>query len=392
MTPARSPASRAGQCGSASSRLADDEPPRLEPRRPRHEPGAGGETRGREWGGTRGTVRAPRWRAATRGRRTRAARRRTRTTGGGAAAAAGAARGARRAARQRGLDLFARRHPAARARARGSRARRRRARTRAASASGRPAASSAASAPLTVSPAPVVSTTSTFVAGSRTGEPPGSSRSAPSRAQRDEHGRSRRRDQRARGRRRVVARPSAAVASEAFGVSTASGTSGSARAGAGLSTTGHPAAAAARAAAITTASETSWQSSRTPPPSPDRSSAVTTTQRRVGARGDRDLVLARVVDHDQRDAGRLRQPRDPGDVDALGRQLRDGRAPHLVVADRTHERHRCSQPCRSDRLVGRLATAVPREAPARDGLARRGQRRDDDHEVDVDRSDDDDSR
>ena len=107
--------------------------------------------------------------------------------------------------------------------------------------------------------------------------------------------------------------------------------------------------------------------------------------------GDRDLVLARLVDDDQRHARRRVQARDAGDVDALGLELRDGLLAQLVVSDRADEHDRSAEPRGGDRLVGALAAAVLRETPAGDGLAGARQARDGTHEVDVDRPDDDDT-
>ena len=111
---------------------------------------------------------------------------------------------------------------------------------------------------------------------------------------------------------------------------------------------------------------------------------------RVGARGDRDLVLAGRVDGDQRDAGRRVHARDRAVVDPLAleqleRLVADGSAPTAPII--AHPR---AEPRRGDGLVGALAAAVAGEAPARDGLAGRGQPLGDHDEVGVDRADDDD--
>ena len=56
----------------------------------------------------------------------------------------------------------------------------------------------------------------------------------------------------------------------------------------------------------------------------------------------------------------------------------DGVLAQLVVADGADEHDRRAEPRGGDRLVGALATAVPCEAPARDGLAGPRQARDGD--------------
>ena len=129
-----------------------------------------------------------------------------------------------------------------------------------------------------------------------------------------------------------------------------------------------------------------------------RDAAVRRAQRRldgiaaelgVGARGDGDLVLARVVDHDQRDPGRAAlEPPDPGDVDPLGLEQRQRLLAEVVVADGGHHPHARAEARRRHGLVGALAAAVALERPARHRLARARERRRGDDEIDVDRAHD----
>ena len=114
-------------------------------------------------------------------------------------------------------------------------------------------------------------------------------------------------------------------------------------------------------------------------------------ERRVRAAGDRDRVLARLVDHDQRDPGGLVGEREqPGDIDPLGLERRSCRPPERVVTDRPDEEGPCPEPGGGHRLVAALAAVVLREPAADDGLALGGKPLRGDDEVLVDRADDDD--
>ena len=340
-TPTRRPASASGQRGSASAVAAHDEPARLDPA------GVDGEPR--------------------RGERECRARRRRPLT--------------RRTSSRRGMPSRA---PAARVESAAAATA-----NAVASRSARPSASAVASAPLKVSPAPVVSTASTRGAGTSSASPPSSTSTprAPSVTRTAAPVRAASARAAASGSRSPVS----SQASPALGVSTgpsAASASGTGRAGAGLRTIGPR---AARAPASTAASGTSWLSSTAPGPASrtarsDRGGA----ELGVGAGGDRDLVLARRVDGDQRDAGRRVQPRHAPDVDPLALEQRQRLVAEVVGADRADHRHARAEPRRRDGLVGALAAAVAGEAPAGDGLAGRGQPLGDHDQVGVDRADDDD--
>ncbi len=172
--------------------------------------------------------------------------------------------------------------------------------------------------------------------------------------------------------------PVSCSASDAFGVSTASDAAGSSRAGAGFEHDG-PAGGlgAARrrrdddALADLVAEEddargarrsggcggeprgggrpAAWREPRRrrvavgrprPRRAPSPSGGGVGVERGVRAGRDRDLVLARRVDDDQRDAGRRVDPRHAGHVDALVAQRRHRFVAHRVLADRADERHR----------------------------------------------------
>ena len=96
-------------------------------------------------------------------------------------------------------------------------------------------------------------------------------------------------------------------------------------------------------------------------------------------------------DHDDRDPGRLvLMNAQPGDIDLFRLEGRSRLVPESIVADRAHEQGRDAETGRRDRLIGALAAVMPGVGPAGDGLARLGQPPGSDHEVDVDRADDDD--
>ena len=112
----------------------------------------------------------------------------------------------------------------------------------------------------------------------------------------------------------------------------------------------------------------------------------------VGARRDRDLVLARPVDHDQGDAGRLtREDGDLRDVHAGRREGVPGLRAEGIVADRTHECDARPEPGGGHRLVPALPAVEPREPPTDDRLAGRRQAGARDHQVAIERADHDDA-
>jgi hypothetical protein len=151
----------------------------------------------------------------------------------------------------------------------------------------------------------------------------------------------------------------------------ASARSGIGRAGAGLRIAVHPAASTA---ATTASSGTSKPSSSTPSPV-------------------RRGTCPAPIDDDQRHAGgRVVAPLDAGDVDPLVLELAHGGVAELVRADRADHRDVRAQAGGGHRLVGPLAAAVAGEAAAGHGLTRPGKPLGDDHEVGVDRPDDDDPR
>ena len=120
------------------------------------------------------------------------------------------------------------------------------------------------------------------------------------------------------------------------------------------------------------------------------SSTIVPSSLRVGPGGDGDLVLAALVDHDHRDAGGcVVEACDGADVDALGGELAQRLLAEVVGADGAHHRHLSSGAGGGDRLVGALAAAMAGEGAAGDGLAGVRQASHADHEVGVDRSDDD---
>ena len=108
----------------------------------------------------------------------------------------------------------------------------------------------------------------------------------------------------------------------------------------------------------------------------------------VGARGDRDLVVTRAVDDDQRDARRdTHESCDARDVDPLGAQLVERVGAEVVVADRTDERHRGARARSRHGLVGALAAAGALQPPACDRLPRPWQAVGVDDDVGVDGAD-----
>jgi hypothetical protein len=108
-------------------------------------------------------------------------------------------------------------------------------------------------------------------------------------------------------------------------------------------------------------------------------------EQRVGPRGNRDLVLALLVDDDRRDAGGdAVEPPHAAHVDALGGQLAQGLVAEVVGADRADHRDPRARPRRGHRLVGALAAAVAREGAPGDRLAGAREPADRDHEVGVD--------
>ena len=110
----------------------------------------------------------------------------------------------------------------------------------------------------------------------------------------------------------------------------------------------------------------------------------------VGALGDGDLVLADGVDDDERQPGVLVRESPAGrDIDPFRGQPLQGAAPEVVLADRAEHDDGGTHPAGGHGLVGALAPVLLDEAIAQHGLAGRGQARDADDEVDVDRPGDD---
>ena len=68
-----------------------------------------------------------------------------------------------------------------------------------------------------------------------------------------------------------------------------------------------------------------------------------------------DLVLARLVDHDERDAGLGVHAAQPGQVDPVGFQRRAQPVAELVAAAGADEAHLGAHPPGRDRLVPALA-------------------------------------
>ena len=115
------------------------------------------------------------------------------------------------------------------------------------------------------------------------------------------------------------------------------------------------------------------------------------TERRVRAAGDRDRVLARLVDDDQGNAGGfVGEGQEPREIDPLLLERRPCRPPERVVTDRPDEEGPCPEPGGGHRLVAALAAVMLREPAADDGLALPGKPLGRDDEVLVDRADDDD--
>jgi hypothetical protein len=111
----------------------------------------------------------------------------------------------------------------------------------------------------------------------------------------------------------------------------------------------------------------------------------------VGAGSDGDLIVAAVIDHDERSARRLvGHFAHPVDVDPLAAQLRERLPSQVIAAHGGDEPGLGAQSCRRDRRVGPLAAAVPFEAAAQHCLAAPRQPLGGYHQVDVDRPDDDD--
>ena len=298
------------------------------------------------------------------------------------------------AARRVTAHLFAARHPAARARPRASRAPRRRARTPPRRASGRPARELGGERAVDgVAGAGGVDDVD-LRRGQQLGVAAGSSSSAP---------------------RAPSVISTAAPVRSASARAAASGSSlarqlrglGGVRRehetergelvrqrarGAGLSTTGQPAAAARPARATTVLGDLVAEQHTPVAASQRRALDRDGVERGVGAGGDRDLVLAAL--RRRRSARRRSAPR--------AARPRRRRCPRRASATPPRRRSRRRRPRRrSPRAAPRRAAATawlaPLPPPWRakrppvDGLARRGQALRDDHEVDVDRSDDDDA-
>ena len=263
---------------------------------------------------------------------------------------------------------------------------------RTASSSAAPPASSQASAPLKASPAPVVSTVSTRGAGIRSSASP-STTSAPSAPSVTTTG-APVRSASTRAARSGSSSPASARASSRLGVSSgerSSSSSGSARAGAGLSTTWRSGRACGpRAREHGRVGHLEPEQHDAPgrvaqalldgagvgrDDAPGFAQAVLDrpgVELGVGAGGDRDLVLAGLVDHDQRHTGRSAlKSHQTRDVDPLRSQETNGFFAEIVVADGAHHPHARPEPRGGNGLVGAFAAAMALERAARHRLARR---------------------
>ena len=108
--------------------------------------------------------------------------------------------------------------------------------------------------------------------------------------------------------------------------------------------------------------------------------------RRVRAGADGNLVLAAIVDDDQRHAGRFAgEHSDIADVDTLPDEFGQRGDTRVVGADCADQSHGDAGARRRNGGVGTLAAAVGLQPPTDHRLARTGQPWGDDDEVDVDR-------
>ena len=104
----------------------------------------------------------------------------------------------------------------------------------------------------------------------------------------------------------------------------------------------------------------------------------------VGAGSDHDQVLAIRRDGNERNARRRAQGPNAGDVDPLGAQCIDRLPAIRIVAHCPDHVDAGTGPRGRDRLVGALATQVPRERATQHCLAWTGKPRCRDDQVDVD--------
>ena len=111
----------------------------------------------------------------------------------------------------------------------------------------------------------------------------------------------------------------------------------------------------------------------------------------VGPRGDGDQVLPGGVDDDEGHAGGPVDRGEVPDVDALSGECGPGAVAEVVGPDGAHEHHRRAEPCRGDGLVAPLPAVMAGHVAAGDRLPGPGETWHTDHEVDVDRPDDDDT-
>ncbi len=103
--------------------------------------------------------------------------------------------------------------------------------------------------------------------------------------------------------------------------------------------------------------------------------------------GDRDQVLAVRIDHDQRDSRGTPGHPQAGEVDPLDGQRGTRLGPHVVGADRAHERHPRPEPSGRGRPVSALTAGEAHEVGAGHRLAGTRKPSGGHDEVDVDRSD-----
>ena len=106
----------------------------------------------------------------------------------------------------------------------------------------------------------------------------------------------------------------------------------------------------------------------------ERGADLDGVERRVRAAGDGDRVLARLVDDDQRDAGRLvRERQQPATSIPSASSAARASPPNASSPTAPMKTVSAPEPGGGDRLVAALAAVMLREPAADDGLARPGQ-------------------